>query len=123
MPEFFNLGFVINKDGLDQLKVGTILNTPRLMVVTPLHLYLGMFNFYRLFLINVLTVLEKINRLLDDGGKWHCAENHDKSVNDSKELLVCSDFLVHFYPNLPIFISVDSRNYGIGAVVSHCGWC
>ena len=75
--------------------------------------------FYRKFLINFSTVREKLNRLLDDGSKWHWTEDHEKAFNNFKELLLHSDFLVHSYPNLPIVISFDNSRYGIGAVVCH----
>ena len=121
LSEVSYLGFVVNKDGLkpNPLKVRAIADAPSPKDITQLRSFLGMLNFYRKFLPNVSTILEKLNRLLDNGCKWHWTAEHEKAFKHSKELLLNSDLLVHFDPSLPIVISVDSSSYGIGAVLCH----
>ena len=115
------LGFVVNSEGLkpNPLKVKAIIEAPHPKDITQLRSFLGMINFYRKFLPNISTTLEKLNRLLDVGVKWHWSSEHETAFQKAKSLLFNSDLLVHFNPNLPIVISVDSSSYGIGAVLCH----
>ena len=43
----------------------------------------------------------------------------EEGLERSKELLLSSQLLVHFDPNLVIHLACDASSYGIGAVLSH----
>ncbi len=47
------------------------------------------------------------------------SQRHSKAFNKSKELLMSSQQLIHFDPKLPITLTCDVSNYGIGTVLSH----
>ena len=42
-----------------------------------------------------------------------------KGLQCSKELLITVPCLVHFDPNLPLILTCDPSNYGIGMVLAH----
>ena len=51
--------------------------------------------------------------------KWKWGLTQQKAFDESKALLVSSDVLVHYNPELPIILSSDASPYGIGSVLSH----
>ena len=50
--------------------------------------------------------------------KWKWGATQQKAFDESKALLVSSDVLVHYSPELPIILSSDASPYGIGGVLS-----
>ena len=115
------LGFIINEKGINTNpeKVRAITDIPIPTNVSQLQSYLGMLNFYRKFLSNAATLLEPLNMLLRKDVKWEWGKKQSDAFLKSKEMLLNSDVLVHFNPDLPITVSADSSSYGIGAVLCH----
>ena len=121
VSEVTYLGYLIDKDGIHPTKekVKAIVDAPAPTCVKQLQAYLGLFNFYRRFVPKASTVLEPLNRLLRKDTGWVWGESQSKAFKASKDLLLQSDVLTHFDPNLPISVSADSSAYGVGAVISH----
>lgn len=121
MDEITYLGFKVNSQGIAPTsdKVSAIINAPVPKNISELQSFLGLLNFYRNFLPNASTVLEPLNSLLRKGVPWNWNSEQNSAFQKAKELLLQSDFLVHFDPKLPIVVSADSSSYGIGAVLAH----
>ena len=63
--------------------------------------------------------LTPLYKLLKHNEPWHWTSRQKKAFERSKELLLSSQLLVHFDPNLEIHLACDASSYGIGAVLSH----
>ena len=115
------LGFVVNSEGSkpNPLKVKAIIDATQFKDITQVCSFLGMLNFYRKVLPKISTKLEKLNRLLDVGTKWHWSIEHETALKNLNLLLLNSELLVQFHHNLPVVISDDSSSYSIDAALCH----
>ena len=88
--------------------------------VTQLRELLGMLNYYHSFLPDVATVLEPLHKLLRQGTKWCWKTEQQVAFEKSQEPFQSADLLVHFQPELELYIFArDALDYGVGAVLSH----
>ena len=67
---------------------------------------------------NLSLELTPLYKLLKHNEPWHWTSRQKKAFERSKKLLLSSQLLVHFDPNLEIHLACDA-SYGIGAVLSH----
>ena len=81
--------------------------------------YLGLITYYAKFLPNLLLLLSPLYKLLYRNITWQWEDEQQSAFDKSKELPTFSNLLIHFNPNLPILLTCDASNYGIGAVLSH----
>ena len=51
---------------------------------------------------------------------WQWGPNEDKAFNNSKQLLLSSQLLVHSDPSKEIVLHCDASAYGIGVVLAYC---
>ena len=121
LEEITYLGFKINSEGIlptdDKLEAIQKAQEPKNK--TELQSYLGLLNFYRMFLPNASTFLEPLNFLLRASTPWKWSQSQSEAFQKSKDALFSSSCLVHFDPSLPIVVSADSSSYGIGACLAH----
>ena len=61
-----------------------------------------------------------LNQLLSASKPWKWTEVEEHAFQESKQLLLTSDILVHYDPKLELVLSCDASSYGVGAVLSHC---
>ncbi len=116
------MGYVIDDEGLHPLpeKVRAIEEAPTPRNVTELKSFLGLLSSYYLkFLPNLATLLAPMYRLLKNGVQWKWSVEQENAFQKAKKLLVSSQVLVHFNPELEIRVACDVSAYGIGAVLSH----
>ena len=115
------LGHRIDAQGLHPKpeKVEAVKNAPRPKNVTELKSYLGLLSYYTKFLPNLSTVLAPLYQLLRAVVSWHWGREQSQAFQKSKDLLLSSQVLVHFHPNLDIVLACDASDYGLGAVLSH----
>lgn len=115
------LGFVIDKEGLHKCpnKLKAIKELPKPENVTQLKSFLGTVNYYNRFVNNISAVLAPLYDLLKKDSPWNWTSSCQKAFESIKTVLMSENVLVHFNPNLPINLTVDSSNYGLGAVLSH----
>ena len=76
-------------------------------------------SYYSKFLPQLATVLAPLYLLLREKEPWRWTYKQDQAFNHSKKLLLSSQVLVHFDPQLEIRLACDASAYGIGAVLSH----
>jgi RNase H-like domain found in reverse transcriptase len=71
----------------------------------------GRFVGYRIRPLGTASILNPLYELLKD----KC----EKSFRKIKELICSNLVLAHYNPELPIVLTCDASNYGLGAVISH----
>ena len=115
------LGHQIDADGLHPVneKIKAIQDAPEPRNVTELKSYLGLLSYYSRFLSNMLSNLAPLNQLLHKQAEWVWEGKEKQAFRLSNQLLLSSQTLAHFDPNLDIVLACDASAYGIGAVLSH----
>ena len=119
--EISYLGHKIDSHGLHTApsKVEAIVNAPAPSDKTQLQSFLGLINYYGKFLPNLSTVLAPLNNLRNQNSKFVWSPECQDAFNKAKDLVVSSDVLTHYDPNLPLKLDCDASQYGLGAVISH----
>ncbi|XP_049870353.1 uncharacterized protein K02A2.6-like [Pectinophora gossypiella] len=115
------LGFVIDRDGVHTTpeKIEAILKVPVPQNVSELRSFLGLVMYYAKFVSNISTVLSPLYKLLRKESKYVWDEDCDRAFNKVKEMLVSSEVLAHYSPELPLVLTTDASSVGVGAVISH----
>ena len=80
---------------------------------------MGMANYYDRFTHGLSTMCAVLNDLLHEDSHWCWTTQHSQAVNAIKEVLTSSTTLSNNDPNLPLSISYDASQVGIGAVLFH----
>ena len=115
------LGHKIDAEGLHPVpdKVRAVQEAPEPRNVSELKSYIGLLSYYSKILPNLSTVLAPLYQLLRKDQPWMWKQPQVRAFKESKDLLLSSQVLVHFDPNLEICLACDASDYGIGAVLSH----
>ena len=87
--------------------------------VAQLRSYLGLLSYYSRFLPQLSTVTAPLNQLLWVAQPWKWTRMEEEAFQASKRLLLFSQVLMHFNPDLDVVLSCDASVYGIGAVLAH----
>ena len=85
--------------------------------VAELKSYLGLANYYRKFIPNMLTIVNPLNRLLTFDAPWAWTNFCQQAFKKLKEVLLNSPLLAHFDPNLPVRLAIDASSYDLGGVL------
>ena len=123
-PSVVYLGHKIDKidaQGLHPVpdKVRAVQEAPQPRNFTELKSYLGLLSYYSKFLPRLSTTLAPLYQLLRHNQPWKWKTQQNKAFQQSKELLLSSQILVHFDPSLEICLACDASDYGICDVLSH----
>lgn len=115
------LGHKIDGEGLHTTpeKISAIKNAPKPQNIKQLQSFLGLVNYYGKFIPNCADLLNPLYKLLRKNADFNWTQECDNVFNKTKEVLCSATVLTHFDPSLPIYLSVDASNYGMGAVISH----
>uniref|UniRef100_A0A5S6QH47 RNA-directed DNA polymerase n=1 Tax=Trichuris muris TaxID=70415 RepID=A0A5S6QH47_TRIMR len=115
------LGYRLDASGIHPTKAKTdaIHKAPTPNDKKELQAFLGLLNFYHNFLKAKATVAEPLHQLLRANTKWVWTSVHEEAFNKVKQLLSHESFLVGFDESLPIILTCDASQYGIGAVLAH----
>ena len=84
--------------------------------VSSLRSFLGSVQFYGKFLPNVT---EPLYHLTKKDVKWNWGPSEQAAFTKLKEMLTADTVLAHFDPTLPVGISCDASETGLGAVLFH----
>lgn len=115
------LGFKINKDGIMKTnkRIQAIVDLPEPKNVSEVRAFAGMINYYSKFIKNYAMILSPIYNLLKKNTKFVWSNQCQEAFNQLKKCLISDQILVHYDPKLPLKLSTDASNEGIGAVLSH----
>ncbi|XP_060538726.1 uncharacterized protein K02A2.6-like, partial [Pantherophis guttatus] len=81
--------------------------------------FLGLLNFYAIFLKQKATVAEPLHRLLGKAASWKWGQEEEAAFWAIKGLLTSKSVLIQYSETLPIKLTCDASPYGVGAVLSH----
>lgn len=124
--EFFKkeveyMGYIISKDGLrvSNKKTDAILQVKNPETVTQLKSFLGMVEYYRRCLPKLSELVSPLYVLLQKDQKWYWNDKLSAIITQVKKMLVSSETLVHYKAEIPVQLTVDASDYGLGANLSH----
>eukprot|EP00731_Ephydatia_muelleri_P034369 Em0057g1a len=100
-------------------KVNDVMQMPAPENVSGLRSFLGSVQFYSKFLPNLATLTEPLHRLTKKDTTWIWGAEEQAAFQKLKDLLCADNVLVHFDPSLPVGISCDASEVGLGAVLFH----
>ena len=111
------LGHIINKDGRrpDPDRATTIKDMPAPDNVQALQSFLGLANFYQVFIKNMDNLRAPLNELLKKDKTWSWTPGCQAAFEIIKETLTFDLSLAHYDPKLYIIVASDASSYGIGA--------
>ncbi|XP_058023851.1 LOW QUALITY PROTEIN: uncharacterized protein LOC131190532 [Ahaetulla prasina] len=115
------LQFGVNKKGIHptESKVKAIRKAPAPKNKAELQAFLGLVNFYAVFLKNKATVAEPLHRLLGKNTVWSWGKSEHRAFEAVKNLLSSDSLLIQYHNSLPLMLVCDASPYGVGAVLSH----
>lgn len=115
------LGFTISKDGVHTCpdKIEAIKNAPIPQNVSELRSFLGLVMYYAKFVPNISTILAPLYILLRKDIKFKWDDACERAFIKVKKILISSEILAHYSPELPLVLTTDASSVGIGAVISH----
>ncbi|EPB75657.1 hypothetical protein ANCCEY_05248 [Ancylostoma ceylanicum] len=122
MSEIRYLGDTIDKSGrrLDPEKIRAINGMPPLKDVVQLRLFLGMLNYYGVFIKDMRQLRAPLDALLKKNTPFKWSPDCQDAFEKAKRVLASPLLLTHFDPKLELIVAADASDYGIGAVVMHC---
>nr|VZI00654.1 unnamed protein product [Spirometra erinaceieuropaei] len=115
------LGFVFDVTGHhpDPESIRAIQRMPAPKNVSQLRSFLGLISYYSAFLPSLHDVRAPLNRLLQKDAPWCWSPDCEKAFAQLKSMLSSDLLLTHYDPTLPIVVTADASNHGVGAVISH----
>ncbi|XP_060801401.1 uncharacterized protein K02A2.6-like [Amyelois transitella] len=115
------LGHIISKEGLkkDPAKLEAIINAPVPNNVTEVRSWIGMVGYYSKFVPQLSVKLKPMYDLLQKDRKFIWTKVCNDSFEQVKKEIVSDNILIHFNRDLPLRLSCDASQNGIGAVLSH----
>ena len=115
------LGHLLSSEGVAKgPKVNDLLKLTPPTDVSSLKSFLGSVQFYAKFLPpDLATITEPLYRLTKKKVQWTWSSEQETAFKKLKDLLTSENVLVHYNSKLPIGISCDASNVGIGAVLFH----
>lgn len=114
------LGHQLSSDGIAKgKKVEAVKKMPPPTNVTELRSFLGSVNFYNKFLPNLSSEAEPLHSLTHKGTAWKWGTKEQACFQHLKDLLCNDVVLAHFNPAVPVGISCDASEVGVGVVLFH----
>ena len=117
-PTVEYLGHTLSKDGIQMgRQVDAVAKMPAPTNVSTLKSFLGSVQFYSKFIPNLSTISEPLTRLTRKETDWQWTSREESSFQGLKSLLSKDVLLAHYDKTLPIGISCDASEVGIGVVL------
>lgn len=121
LQEVSYLGFRINKNGLSKTteRVEAILKAPKPNDVSQVRSFIGLVNYYGKFIDSYTEIMLPFYELLKADSKFDWDDRCEKSFEILKRKIAEEVTLAHFNPKIPIILTCDASQKGIGAILSH----
>lgn len=115
------LGYDLTKAGLtkNKEKITAICSVSKPTTVSELKSFIGMANYYSKFVTNMTALMHPLYQLLKKKTKFEWSEECDIEFKKIKSAIASDKVLTYFNPELPIIVTCDASEKGIGAVLSH----
>ena len=81
--------------------------------------FLGSVNYYSRFIPHLQAMCAPLHDLVKVETKWAWKATHDRLFTKLKHLLTSKDTLIHYSLELPVIVTTDASDLGVGAVLSH----
>lgn len=124
--EFFKenikyLGFVLSAQGLSKTdeRIKAILDAKIPTNVSEVKSFCGLVNHYSIFIKNCADILHPLFHLQKKSVNFEWTDDCQNAVDRIKREIVSNVVLVHFDSKLPIILTCDASNKGLGCVLSH----
>lgn len=116
--EYF--GQIVSADGFtpSMKKVSAIQNMPQPKNISQLRSLLGTVQHHSKFLPNFADKCAPLNKLLKNDTAWQWSSECVDAFENIKQL-TATEALVHYNPDLLIYIAADASSEGMGAVIYH----
>lgn len=113
-------GYRVNKNGVSMIQsnIDPLLNAQTPTNVTLLKSFLGKINYYSRFLKNMATVLTPLYECTKRN-KFQWTAECEKAFQKIKKKLASATDLRHYDPQLPLILTCDASDTGLGAVLSN----
>ena len=114
------LGYVISKEGLkmDTEKVKAILDWPAPTNVKEVQSFIGLCNYYRLFIKDFAKIANPIHKLTRKNVPFVWGKDQQKAFDKLKHLFTSAPILRNPDSNKPFIVETDASNFAVGAVLS-----
>ncbi|XP_031357014.1 uncharacterized protein K02A2.6-like isoform X2 [Photinus pyralis] len=114
------LGFRISEDGIRPTKdkIAAIVNAPPPTNVTELQAFLGLVNFYHVFMKDKATIAKPLHALLQKNAQWQWRTSEREAFQALKDCLIREPVLAHYNDRRNLFLTCDASPYGVGCVLS-----
>lgn len=113
------LGFQISEDGIRPTKdkIAAITNAPAPTNKAELQAFLGLLNFYHVFLKDKATIANPLHSLLRKDVPWQWSYKEQKAFESLKDILVKEPVLGHYSEEKDLWLTCDASPYGVGCVL------
>ena len=121
MTQVKYLGQIINEKGRqpDPERAEAIKGMPSPSNIANLQAFLGLANYYGIYIKNMHDLRAPLNNLLKKGAKWNWSSECENAFQKIKSVLVSDLSLAHFDPKEEIIVASDASDFGIGSVILH----
>lgn len=115
------LGCDLTKAGLskNEDKVKAIIECPKPTNLSELRSFIGLINYYGKFIDNLANRIYPLYQLLKKDVKFIWSKECDRAFDEIRNVIASDTVLTYFNPKLPIIVTCDASDKGIGATLSH----
>lgn len=114
------LGFEISAEGIKPTKdkVSAIVNAPAPTNKTELQAFLGLLNFYHIFLKDKASIAEPLHKLLHKNVAFQWRAEQSRAFVKLKNIIATEPILGHYDEGKPLILTCDASPYGVGCVLA-----
>ena len=117
------IGHIITKDGLraDPAKIEAIQCMKNPTDVAGVRRFIGFANYLAKFLPRLSSIVEPLRQLTRKDTDWLWTEEHDRAVQEVKDLATEAPVLVYYDPKKELVLQCDASGKGLGAGILQGG--
>jgi hypothetical protein len=114
------LGYLLSLDSLtmSNKKVQAIVDWPEPQKVKDIQSFLRFANFYHQFIYNYSDIVVPLMQLTHKDAPWNFLDECRKSFETLKKAFTTAPILMHWMPNIPLIVEMDTSDYTIAGILS-----